>query len=172
MILRLSEKLRKKLKTDATSALPMDENPLADWSASLFVADRTQYILLSNTASLYTIVFYAKGMSSNEGQFIIFAMNHLREFMEADRMLDVYSTHIAPSTVRVQFGKAYSRAVTGTINQLILAATHSVVNHDMTPYDVSLFLNNLVFSSIAVNSENKYRKPRDVFQSLVHETSN
>ena len=37
MILRLSEKLPTKLKTGATSTLPLNENPLADWSASIFV---------------------------------------------------------------------------------------------------------------------------------------
>jgi hypothetical protein len=33
--------------------MPLDENPYADWSCHLFTADRTQYIILSNTASLY-----------------------------------------------------------------------------------------------------------------------
>jgi len=52
MIFRLSQKLNTKIKTGALAALSLDENPFADWSAQLFVADRTQYILLSNTKSL------------------------------------------------------------------------------------------------------------------------
>jgi hypothetical protein len=169
MILRLSEKLRTKIKTGATSTLPMDENPLADWSASLFVADRTQYILLSNTASLYSTVFYAKGTTSNDGQFITFAMNHLQEFMEADGMLDVYLTHIAPSTAHVQFGKAYSRAVTGTINELILVAKNSLVLDDISPTDIGSGLNDLLFSAIAATPAEKYGKPKEAFKALVRE---
>jgi hypothetical protein len=48
MIFRLSQKLAKKLKEGTLPPLPLDENPYADWSAHLFTADRTQYILLTN----------------------------------------------------------------------------------------------------------------------------
>ena len=172
MILRLSEKLRAKLKTGASSTLPRDKNALADWSASLFVANRTQYILLSNTASFYSTVFFAKGATSNDGQLITFALKHLREFMEADGLLHAYLEHIAPSSQKVQFAKAFSRGVTGTMNELIWAATNDLVNYDMSPHDVGLGLNNLLFSSIASNPTEKYGRPRDVFQKLMLELPN
>jgi hypothetical protein len=44
MIFRLSQKLADKIKAGTLAALPPDENPLADWSAHLFVAARTQYV--------------------------------------------------------------------------------------------------------------------------------
>ncbi len=53
MIFRLSQKLNAKIKAGTLKTLPLGENPFADWSAALLVADRTQYILLSNTKSLY-----------------------------------------------------------------------------------------------------------------------
>jgi hypothetical protein len=169
VILRLSQKLCTKLHAGKLSSLPLDENPLADWSATLFVADRTQYILLSNTASLYSTVFYAKGTTSTDGQFITFAMNLLREFMEDDGMLDVYLTHIAPSTARVRFGKAFSRAVTGTMNELIMSAATFLMDDDMAPHDVGHELNDLLFSAIAAKPAEKYGKPKEAFQRLVHE---
>ena len=43
MIFRLSQKLNTKIKAGALRALPLHENPFADWSAHLFVAGRTQY---------------------------------------------------------------------------------------------------------------------------------
>jgi hypothetical protein len=46
-------------------ALPLDGNPFADWSANLFVADRTKYILLSNTRSFYSTVMYGKGITND-----------------------------------------------------------------------------------------------------------
>ena len=56
MILRLSQKLAKKLKAGKLTDMPLDDNLFADWSCHLFTADRTQYIILSNTASLYSCV--------------------------------------------------------------------------------------------------------------------
>jgi hypothetical protein len=60
MILRLSQKLNTKIKAGKLSEMPLDENPYADWSCHLFTADHTQYIILSNTASLYSCVMYGR----------------------------------------------------------------------------------------------------------------
>ena len=52
MIIRLSQKLAKKLHETALPSAPLDENPYADWSAHLFTVARTQYIIFANTKSL------------------------------------------------------------------------------------------------------------------------
>jgi len=52
MIFRLSQKLNTKIKAGKLNAMPLDENPYADWSCHLFTANRTQYIIMSNTKSL------------------------------------------------------------------------------------------------------------------------
>ena len=64
MILRLSQKLCTKIKAGSLKTMPLDENPFADWSAHLFVVDRTQYIIVSNTASIYSCVMYGKPRES------------------------------------------------------------------------------------------------------------
>ena len=64
MIIRLSEKLNKKIKAGTLDSVPLNENPYADWSAHLFTADRTQYIILSNTKSLYSCVMFGKGITN------------------------------------------------------------------------------------------------------------
>jgi hypothetical protein len=61
MILRLSQKLCAKIKASKLAEAPLDENPLADWSCHLFTADRTQFIILCNTPSLYSCVMLGKG---------------------------------------------------------------------------------------------------------------
>jgi hypothetical protein len=83
MILRLSEKLRTKIKAGKLSEKPLDENLYADWSAHLFVVDRTQYIILSNTASMYSCVMYGTGIN-HDSRLIQRAFSAIREFMEAD----------------------------------------------------------------------------------------
>ena len=60
MILRLSQKLNTKIKAGKLTEESLDENPYTDWSCHLFTADRTQYILMSNTKSFYSCVMYGK----------------------------------------------------------------------------------------------------------------
>ena len=69
MILRLSQKLNTKIKAGKLAEMPLDKNPYADWSCHLFTADRSQYIILMNTASLYSCVMYGRGIS-NDSTFI------------------------------------------------------------------------------------------------------
>ena len=80
MIFRLSHKLNAKIKAGVLQALLLHVNPLADWSAHLFVAGRTQYLLLSNTKSLYSTVMYGRGVTT-DSHFIERALGGIREFM-------------------------------------------------------------------------------------------
>lgn len=63
MILRLSTKLNTKIKAGTLKSMPLDENPYADWSCHLFTADRAQYILMTNTQSLYSSVMFGRGIT-------------------------------------------------------------------------------------------------------------
>jgi hypothetical protein len=65
MIFRISQKLAKKLKEGELPSLPLDENPYADWSAHLFTVARTQYIIMANTKSLYSVVMYGTGITDD-----------------------------------------------------------------------------------------------------------
>src|ERR1700734_1699777 len=102
MIFRLSQKLNAKIKAGKLFALPLDENPFADWSAHLFVADRTQYILVSNTKSLYSMVLFGKGIT-DDSTFIERALSNLREFLADDGQQFVYRRFIAPASGTVRF---------------------------------------------------------------------
>ncbi|MAX37679.1 MAG: hypothetical protein CME33_14065 [Gimesia sp.] len=80
MIFRLSQKLNQKIKTGTLEALPLHQNPFADWSCHIFPANRRQYILLSNTKSLYSCVMPAKGVT-NQKQFAENALDCIRDFL-------------------------------------------------------------------------------------------
>jgi hypothetical protein len=167
MIFRLSQKLSTKIKADTLRALALDENPFADWSASLFVADRTQYILLSNTRSLYSTVMYGKGIT-NDSNFIERALSNLREFMEADGQEFVYHRFIVPATASVCFAKALDRSVTGSMNDLVKHATYWLAQGDISPFDVGFRLNDILLSALARSESFPYGTPRDAFRALVN----
>jgi hypothetical protein len=165
MIFRLSQKLNTKIKAGTLPALPLDENPFADWSAHLFVADRTQYILVSNTKSLYSVVMFAKGIT-NDSRFIERALSNLGEFMADDGQQFAYRRFIAPASATVRFAKALDRTVTGSMNDLINHATHMLAEGELSPYDVGFKLNGVLLSAIALSKSEKYSTPIEAFKAM------
>src|SRR5208283_4500557 len=148
MIFRLSQKLNARIKAGTLRALPLDENPFADWSAHLFVAGRAQYILLSNTKSLYSTVMFGKGIT-DDGHFIERGLGNIREFMEADGQAFVFHRFIAPATATVRFAKALDRSVTGSMNDMTRHATYWLARGDVAPFDVGFRLNEIPISALA-----------------------
>ena len=166
MIFRLSQKLNAKIKGGTLPALPLDENPFADWSAHLFVARRTQYVLLSNTKSLYSTVMYGRGIT-NDSQFIERALGSLREFMEAEGQEVVYRRFIGPASASVRFAKALDRSVTGSMNDLIRQAAAWLAEGGLSPHEVGGRLNDTLLSALGRSGSVPYGKPREAFTELV-----
>jgi hypothetical protein len=80
--------------------------------------------------------------------------------MEDDGQISVYRQFIAPASATVRFGKAFSRSVTGSLNDLIFHATIWLTEGELAPHDVGLKLNDIPFSALS------YAKPRECFMSL------
>jgi len=137
MILRLSQKLATKIQVGKLCEMPLDENPLADWSCHLFTTDRTQYIITSNSPSMYSCIMYGKGIT-DESIFIQRALNTIREFMEDDGQSLIFQRHIAPAIGEVSFAKALNRSVTGSTNELVMAAKAQLELGEISPHSVGL----------------------------------
>lgn len=101
MILRLSQKLNAKIKAGKLGEMPLDENPYADWSCHVFTVDRKQYVILSNTKSLYSCVMGGAGIT-DDSRFIERALSTIREFMEDDGQVFAYQRFIAPASGTVR----------------------------------------------------------------------
>jgi hypothetical protein len=160
MILRLSQKLNTKIKAGKLGEKPLDENPYADWSCHLFAADRTQYIMLTNTTSLYSCVMYGKGIT-DDSRFIERALSTIREFMEDDGQAFAYQRFIAPASGTVSFAKALNRSVTGSMNDLIKHATYWLTEDEVSPHELGFRLNEIPMSAL------DYLDQRERFQNLL-----
>ena len=169
MIFRFSQKLGSRLKTGTLKPLPMDDAPVADWTSHLFFSGRTPYILVSNTAALYSTVLYAKGIT-DDSVFVVRVMSALREFMEADGLVFAYDRFIMPRTGTIRFASAHSRSVTGSINELISYAKVLLADDEVSPFDLGFRLNDLLLSAIATANRPHYGKPRDAFRALIAES--
>ena len=167
MIFRLSQKLNAKIKAGALVTLPLDENPLADWSAHLFVAKRTQHIILANTQSLYSTVMHGRGIT-NDSQFVGRALSSIREFLDADGQEAVYERLVVPVSGSVQFAKALNRSVTGSMNDMTKHAAYYLAAGDVAPFEISTRLNGIPMSALKHNGK-PCGFPRDVFKAMIDE---
>jgi hypothetical protein len=166
MIFRLSQKLAQKFGEGTLPSSPLDENPYADWSAHLFAADRTPYIILTNTKSLYSVVMFGKGIT--DGSVLIDrAMSTIREFMDADGQAFIYQRFIAPASGKDRFVKALDRTVTGSINELVKFATFWLAEGDISPHEVGFRLNDILLSALGRSKSEGYGKPKEAFKSLM-----
>ncbi len=164
MIFRLSQRLNKKIKAGQLSELPLHDNPYADWSARLFTADRAQYILLSHTTSLYSIVMFGRGIT-HDAMFIARALENMREFMTDDGLGLIYTNFIVPASASVRFAKTLNRSVTGSMNELEVMAKLHLESGECSPFDVGFKLNETPLSAVAIRGNN-YAKPREAFSQL------
>ena len=76
-----------------------------------------------------------------------------------------YEKFIAPSSATVTFGKAWNRKVTGSMNELVMAATDSLKSGEVAVHDVGFGLNDLLLSAIAKDEDGGYGRPKDAFKS-------
>ncbi len=159
MIIRLSSKLAGRIKARVTTTLRADPKPLADWSAHVFTADRTPYILITNTASLYSVVTLACGVT-NDASLITRAVSCLGEQMADDNLQAPFLSVVKPSSAAVNFSKALNRSITGSMNDLVFHAKVWLIEANLSPCDTATKLNNIPFSAL------KYLKPREVFAGL------
>ena len=165
MIFRLSQKLTAKIQPGPLATVPLDANPFADWSAHLFIAGRTQYILLSNTKSLYSTIMFGRGITDDR-RFMERALSNIRDFMEDHGQGFVHQRLIAPSTDQIRFAKALNRSVTGSMNDLIVHAIALLSDGERAPCDVGTELNEVLLSSLGSGGAEKYGKPRDAFKAM------
>lgn len=166
MIFRLSQRLNAKIKAGPLLASVLDENPWGDWSARLFIADRKQYIMLSHTPSLYSVLMFGRGIT-DDGSFINRAMASIGEFMTDDGLGLMYMNFVALAAATVRFGKTLNRSVTGSMNDLEAAAKAYLATGQCSPLDVGYKLNATPFTAIGTPESNGYATPREALRRMV-----
>jgi len=162
MIFRLTAKLAKKIGLDPLPVLPCDKSkdPLLDWNAHLFTVQRTQYILVTNTESLYSLVMPGRGITT-ERQFIQSVRTGLQAFVagQGHHLREVKA--LLSQDQDTFFSKIIDRRILGSMNDLIFQSKIRLEEGQQTLFDVSFYLNETTMSYL------KYRSPKDVFQQLL-----
>ena len=159
MIIRFTDKLSKKLKLGKISRIEKYPGPFLEWYAHLFSIQRTQYILVTEATSLYTVIMYGRGVV-DDNIFLKQFFSFLREKMEEIEGRMIFERIIAPNSVRITFSKAINKSVLGSINDMVNMSKFVVESEDMSPFDLSDFLNNTPFKFI------DYQSPLAAFKSM------
>ena len=162
MIIRLTQKLAKKIKVNLSKNLPLDENPFADWSAHLFTAQRAHYIIMTNARSLYSIVMHG-GRITNDDKFVYGALFYLRELMTMDEALPLYHRYIVPATGRILFSRTCDKKVLGSMNDFIFQAKCVLSESMATPFDAAIQINKSPMSML------NHANPKEAFLSFIQE---
>lgn len=159
MIIRLSAKLAKKLKVDYAQPYPLDVNPYLDWSAHLFTAERVQYILVTNTVSLYSFVMYGAGCAS-DSDFLSRLSSQMKDVLNQDGFELIFRRIIAPAFTEVAFSKALNRSVTGSINELVIHSKYFLTVREMSPFEAGFELNDVLMGFIG------HKTPKEAFSEM------
>ncbi len=114
MIYRITNKLAKKLHLKDLPDAAADSAPLADWTANLIVANRHQYILITNGVTLYSIVIRGAGITDGES-FHEAVMARLNEDLTANGMSYFLDKQLQPHVNNVEFAKTSGRRVLGSM---------------------------------------------------------
>ncbi|MEQ1903303.1 MAG: plasmid pRiA4b ORF-3 family protein [Pirellulaceae bacterium] len=160
MIIRPTAKFGAKLKIGPLESLPLHPNPLDDWSATLFTANRRQYLLVTNTRSLYSYLLEGKGLTSGR-KFADALIESLCDALEREGVVDNAASAIESVEREVRFAKAHDRSVTGSMNDMIFHAKADLVEDGQTLQETHSRLNRIPFSPL------KFRRPIEVFRSLL-----
>lgn len=165
MILRLDQKLAKKVHAGPLVERPAADNPYADWTVRLFTAARTQYVLFCNTHALYGMVFYGRGIT-DDCTLIARGIESLRETMLSDGLGLIFQNLVVPHTGEVRFAKALNRSVTGSVNELVPIAEIFLADGELAPADIPERLNDTPLSAVG-DKKHSLGFPREAIKNMM-----
>ena len=159
MVIHLTQKLAKKLHVTNLAASEGVTVPYAHWCANLFVANRAQYILTTNAASLFSVVIYGRGIT-NDREYVNQFVSALQEQVDAHGLQFVFKRVIVPTMSEIALAKASDRSVLGSMNDMVVNCKCRVDMGDSDPFQLGLYVNATPMGSI------KYHYPRDEFARM------
>jgi hypothetical protein len=160
VIFRLTRRLAAKLGVEPVPSLPSAGNPLHDWTGHLFVAGRGQYIIVTNSVTLYSVVIPG-GECRTAGTFVGAFTEELGGVLNRDGLGLLSSGVIPDLSKNLIFCRASDRRALGSINDFVFGAKVYIIEAGLPLPEVSRRLNQTPMKLI------KYGVPCDEMSRLL-----
>ncbi|HLP24681.1 MAG TPA: hypothetical protein VK477_03310 [Acidobacteriota bacterium] len=151
LTLRPTKMLARRLKIAVPATPPPVRNRVADWCVHEFRDGGYRYLIFCNTASLYPLVTYARGVN-DEGSLIDRGIEAMRLNFVGTEFEFQFQRWILPELAAVQWAPIPDRAVLGSINELILMARHGL---DKSPVELSRWLAEAPMKMLGMDSPDR-----------------
>jgi len=160
MIVRTTGKLAKQIGVSSLKAMPLAENPFVDWTCRVFtVGERELLMLITNTASLYSLLAPANGLENLE-QFDYGLIRYLERHMLTDGFEDIFNKYVVPELEAILFAKTLNRSVTGSMTDMVKLTEYMLVEDGNTLEQAAGKLNETPFKAL------DHGHPRERFVEL------
>lgn len=159
MIIRTSASLNKRIHVRPKESLPLYPNPYTDWTARLFVADCDEYIIVTNTTSLYSALMLGHGVT-DEDTFIQRCIVAIRDQLDGDGKAFLFERLVAPETGRIAFSNTLNAAVTKSMNEIVRRAKFYIEERGHSAFATARWLGG--YPMVALD----HASPREAFVKM------
>ena len=159
MLMKLTSKLSNKLKLGQLPLVDDDPGPYLEWYAHLFTANRIQYILTTESKSLFSIVMYGRGIS-DDNIFIKRWLEQMRALLSSSDYRLIYDRIIALNIGQIEFSRTNSKSILGSMNDMIRLLKTMLSIKDYSLSEMGSLINESIYSTI------EYKRPCDIFSSM------
>lgn len=162
MIIRLSNDMQKKVGLRLSEAAAPSSDFLQDWTLHLFLCRGRQFIIITNSISLFSTVLAGKGIQSGK-TLVRELFPVLVQVHEAMGLGSASAKLKGVDANQVTFSKVGNRALTGSMNDIILYARSIMEEEPVSLEDIAQTIdqNILRFTN--------YRPAVEVHRSLLGE---
>jgi hypothetical protein len=154
--LHISQKIARKIKAEGIGRIPTAEDPFLDWHAHLFTHNRAQFILITNSRSLFCTFFHGAGIT-DENRFLQSLTDSLKNILHYINLDMIFARRIAPNLDSVRIGAMHDKRIIGSMNEQFFQAKVILDTEDTDPTDLTLKVNGVIMSLI------KNRDPVEAF---------
>lgn len=166
LVFRPTKMLASRLKLQDFEPSAKGSSPYLDWSAHTFVAARHRYLVVANSASLFSIVVPQAGVTST-GAFVSTVGSAMQRYLQECGRGAIFTRYIAPQLGDVVFARFTDRGVMGSMNDHVYTARGYYFPSGLSPFEVADRLNHTPMFHLEKAGRPVF--PDQAFDSLANE---
>jgi len=115
---------------------------LLDWAAHLFRCQRYQYVIVTNTQTLFSFVCHGQGIC-DISSFVDIIMSTMREVFENYGFVKAFDDRLAPNAREMILTKVGDRSLTGCMNNIVGMSQFWLERDHLSPMDLQPRINEI-----------------------------